>query len=71
MWQRSWRHTERNRLNMTKLEASQVITHGDYVFFVMLGGADMEAEEQGADAALKSAKENNQIAVDVIAGFFK
>ncbi len=31
----------------------------------------MEAEEQGADAALKSAKENNQIAVDVIAGFFK
>ena len=26
---------------------------------------------QGADAALKSAKENNQIAVDVIAGFFK
>ena len=58
-------------MNMTKLEASQVITHGDYVFFVMLGGADMEAEEQGADAALKSAKENNQIAVDVIAGFFK
>lgn len=24
-------------MNMTKLEASQVITHGDYVFFVMLG----------------------------------
>lgn len=58
-------------MNMPKLEASQVLVHGDYVFFVMLGSPDMEAEEQGEEAALQSAKENNQIAVDIIAGFFK
>lgn len=58
-------------MNMPKLEASQVITHGDYVFFIMLGSPDMEAEEQGEEAALESAKKNNQIAVDTIAGFFE
>lgn len=36
----------------------------------MLGSADTEAEEQGEEAALESAKANNQIGVDVIEGFF-
>lgn len=58
-------------MNMPKIEASEVVTHGDYVFFIMLGSPEMEAEEQGEEAALESAKENNQIAVDTIAGFFK
>lgn len=58
-------------MNMPKIEASEVVTHGDYVFFIMLGSPDMEAEEQGEEAALESAKENNRIAVDVIAGFFE
>lgn len=58
-------------INMPKLEASQVITHGDYVFFVMLGSPDAEAEEQGEDAALESAKKKNQIAIDIISGFFE
>lgn len=58
-------------MNMPKIEASEVVTHGDYVFFIMLGSPEMEAEEQGEEAALKSAKENNQIAVDTIAGFFE
>lgn len=58
-------------MNMPKIEASQVAVHGDYVFFVMLGGASQDAEEQGEEAALESAKENNQIAMDVIDRFFQ
>lgn len=57
-------------MNLPKLEASQVLEKDGYVFFVMLGSADTEAEEQGEEAALESAKANNQIGVDVIEGFF-
>lgn len=56
-------------MNMPKLEASQVLEHGDYVFFVMLGSASQDAESE--DAALESAKQDNQIAVDVIENYFK
>lgn len=58
-------------MNVSKIQASQVVRHGDYVFFVMLGGPDDVAMEQGDEAALKSAEENNKIAIDVIDGFFK
>lgn len=57
-------------MNLSKVEASQVIRYGDYVFFVMLGTASMEAEEQGEEAALESARTENQKAVKVIDGFF-
>lgn len=58
-------------MNVSKIQASQVVRHGDYVFFVMLGGPDDAALEQGDEAALKSAEENNKIAIDVINGFFQ
>jgi len=58
-------------MNVAKIQASQVIRHGDYVFFVMLGAPSDEAMEEGDEAALKSAAENNQIAVDIIDGYFK
>lgn len=58
-------------MNVSKIQASQVVRHGDYVFFVMLGGPDDAALEQGDEAALKSAEENNKIAIDVIDGFFQ
>lgn len=58
-------------MNISKIQASQVVRHGDYVFFVMLGAADDAELEKGDEAALKSAQENNQIAVDVIDGYFK
>ena len=58
-------------MNVSKIQASQVVRHGDYVFFVMLGGPYDAAMEQGDEAALKSAEENNKIAIDVIDGFFK
>lgn len=57
-------------MNMPKLEASQVVRHGDYVFFVMLGTPTMESQEQGEEAALKSAKDQNQIAIDIINSYF-
>lgn len=57
-------------MNLTKIEASEVIRHGDYVFFVMLGTPDAEAEVQGEEAALKSAVEKNKIAVNLINGSF-
>ena len=57
-------------MNMVKAEASQVVIHGDYVFFVMLGAADMESEEKGEKEALDSAKQNNQIGIDAIASIF-
>jgi len=57
-------------MNLPKIEASQVVRHGDYVFFVMLGTPSEEAEAQGEEAALESAKENTQIAIDIINGFF-
>ena len=58
-------------MNVSKIQASQVVRHGDYVFFVMLGAPTEESMEEGDEAALESAKENNQKAIDVIDGFFK
>ena len=53
-------------MSIPKIEASQVVRHGDYVFYIMLGSADDEALEAGDEAALESAKKNNQIAVDIV-----
>lgn len=57
-------------MNLPKIEAAQVVRHGDDVYFVMLGAPTMEAEEKGEDAALESAIENNQIGIDVINDFY-
>lgn len=56
-------------MNLPKIEASEVIRHGDYVFFVMLGAMDQEAADE--EEALEAAKESNRIGVDVINGFFQ
>lgn len=56
--------------NAVKVQATQVIQHGEYVFLVCLGSIDMETEEQGEEAILAQAQEKNQIAVDVINSFF-
>lgn len=57
--------------NAVKIQASQVVRHGDYVFFVCLGVIDMDTEEQGDEAILAEAKENTKLAVDAIDSFFK
>lgn len=58
-------------LNMVKVQASQVIRHGDYVFYIMLGEVPMEVEEQGDEAILQKAQENTKIGADTINGFFE
>ena len=57
--------------NMVKVQASEVVRHGDYVFFVLLGEIPFEAEEQGDDAILEAAKKGVKIGVDTINGFFE
>lgn len=58
-------------MNLPTLEASQVVRHDNYVFFVMVGRPDDQALEEGDEAALASAKENNQKAIDIIDGYFR
>ena len=53
-------------MNLPKLYSSEVIRYGDYVFFVMLGTPTEESLDQGQDEALVSAKEKNQVAIDII-----
>lgn len=55
-------------MNLAKVQSSQVIRHGDYVFFVMLGAIDDTSESE--EAALKAAEGETKIGVDVINGFF-
>lgn len=58
-------------MNIAKVQASEVVRHGDYVFFIMLGAISDEAETMDEEAALTFAKEENQIAVKTINGFFQ
>lgn len=57
--------------NAVKIQGSQVVRHGDYVFFVCLGVISMEAQEKGDEAILTEAKELTQKAVDVINSYFE
>lgn len=57
-------------MNLSKVQASEVLRHGDYVFFIMLGTPSQEGGEQGEEAALESARKENQKAAAVIEGFF-
>ncbi len=57
-------------VNKVRVQASEVIRHGDYLFFVLLGPVDMETQEKGDDAILQAAKDGVKIGVDVINGFF-
>lgn len=56
-------------MNQLKVQASQVVRHDDYVFFVLLGHIPEDIEDE--EAGLEAAKESNQKAVDTIDGFFK
>lgn len=67
-------------MNVSKIQASQVIAHGDYVFFVMLstmedvsGDGEVTAGDaaQAEEEALNKAKEDNQKAVDIISSYFE
>lgn len=57
--------------NAQKIQASNLVQYGDYVFFTCLGVISEEAQENGDEAVLEEAKKDNKIAVDVIEEFFK
>lgn len=52
--------------NKIKIQASQVVKKGNYVFFILLGEIPMEVEEQGDEAILEEAKNQTNIAVEAI-----
>lgn len=52
--------------NLLKIQASSVVTMGDYVFYVMLGYLPAEMEEEAEDVQIAAYEERNQVAIDVI-----
>lgn len=58
-------------MNMPKVNASKVVRHGDYVFFLMLGKQDENMEDAESKEALEFAQKEVKRAEDVIDEFFK
>lgn len=59
-------------MNMPIVKASQVLQHGQYVFFVMLSTFSDEANDaESEEELLEYAKNSNQIAINVIEKFFE
>ena len=56
-------------MNTAKVQAAQVVRHGDYVFYVLLGGYDERADVT-EEESVTFAKEQVQIGLDAIASFF-
>ena len=56
-------------MNTAKVQAAQVVRHGDYVFYVLLGGYD-ERTDVTEEESVTFAKEQVQIGLDAIASFF-
>lgn len=57
-------------MNLAKVAASEVVRHGDYVFFIMLGAYD-EREEASDEERITFAKEEVNKVKEVINSFFK
>lgn len=55
-------------MNQIKIQASKVVSYGDYAFFIMLGFIAPEEEEQEEAEVLKAYEAQSQKAVDVIEG---
>lgn len=56
-------------MNIGKVNASKLVRHGDYVFFLMLGKIE-EREEVSEEDALEFAEAEVKRAVDVVNSFF-
>lgn len=52
--------------NKVKIQASQVVKRGDYVFFILLGEIPMEVQEQGDEAIFEEAQKQTNIAIEAI-----
>lgn len=57
-------------MNIAKVNASKVIRHGNYLFFIMLGKYD-DRDEATEEEYLEFAKEETQKVEETINGFFK
>lgn len=57
-------------MNQAKVNASKVVRHGDYVFFLMLGKYD-DRENLTEEEALEFAENEIKKAEDIIGSFFK
>lgn len=57
-------------MNIAKVNASKVIRHGDYVFFVMLGAYD-DREDATEEERLEFAQAETKKVEETINGFFK
>ena len=58
-------------VNAVKIQASRVLSYGDYVFFICLGQIPDELEEQGDKAILEEAMKDNKKAEEAIKKFFE
>lgn len=57
-------------MNIAKVNASKVIRHGDYIFFIMLGSYD-DRDDATEEERLEFAKEETKKVEETINGFFK
>lgn len=53
-------------MNVGKIQASQVVTAGNYVCFVQFGADVMTAMESGEEAVIKQCQEHNELAIQAI-----
>lgn len=58
-------------MNMPKVNASQVVRHGDYVFYLVLGANDDNMEDAEGKDALEFAENEVEKVVEIIDSFFK
>lgn len=58
-------------MNIGKISGASIHRVGNYVFFLQLGEISMEAEEQGEEAVIKAAEDQNQIGIDAINKLFE
>lgn len=58
-------------MNLGKIQASQVVTFGNYVCFLQLGADTAEASESGDEAVIKQCQEENRKAADAIEASLK
>ncbi len=57
-------------MNLAKIEASKVVAHGDYVFFIMVGEMD-DRDEASDEERLEFAASEVSKVEGIIGGFFK
>lgn len=53
-------------MNLSKIQGSKIETIDNYVILAMLGGDNMEAMEEGDEAAIKHSQEQNDKAIEAI-----